>query len=280
MQHITSETLIQMKKAQQKIVCITAYDYSTAKIIDKSGIDLILVGDSAAMVMMGYKDTCQIGMDEMLIFTKGVANGVENALLIADMPAGTYETSLEAGIKNAKAFIEAGAKGVKLETCNEHILNLVRELKNLNIPVVAHLGFTPQHVDKLGGYKVQVKEFAQAQDVLAQAKQLEEAGAIALVLEMVPEIPAKYISENLTVPTIGIGAGQYCDGQILVVDDLLGKFSDFTPKFVKKYADLNEVISQAVSSYSQDVKKGKFPEDVHKFNITEEEKEKFSNARM
>ncbi len=267
MKKITPDKLIKMKKEGEKITALTSYDYSTAKIVDEAGIDMILIGDSLAMVILGHKTTHAVTMEEMLIFTKAVARGVNHSLIVADMPFGSYQTSLEKATENACRFISAGANAVKIEGGADYTINLVNHLVNQGIPVIAHLGFTPQFLNTIGGYKVQGKEQAQTELILNQAKSLQKAGASALVLEMTNESSAKYIAENLDIPVIGIGAGRYCDGEILVIDDILGKFNDFTPKFVKKYANLHEVITNAVSTYSKEVKEGLFPAKEHVFEL-------------
>ena len=230
----TIKTIQSMKQNGEKIAVLTAYDYSTAKYLDEAGIDIVLVGDSLANVALGYNSTQSVGMTEMLIFTGAVARGVNRALIVGDMPFMSYNVCIEDGIKNAGDMLKAGANAVKIEGCNDYILQLVKRLTDSGIPVLAHLGFTPQSINTLGGYTVQGKSVDATKDILDSAKKLEQAGAFALVLEMVPEVCAKYITENINIPTISIGAGRYCSGQVLVSDDLLGKFSDYQPKFVRK----------------------------------------------
>jgi len=267
-----------MKINGEKISSLTAYDYSTAQIADRAGLDIILIGDSAAMVVLGYKTTHEITMNEMSIFTKAVARGTSNALIVTDMPFGSYQASIAEGVKNACECIRSGANAVKIEGGSDYIVELTERLTSQGIPVMSHLGFTPQYLNALGGYKVQAKEFEQTEFILNQALKLQQAGAFALVLEMVSEPAAKYISEQLSIPVIGIGAGRYCDGQILVIDDILGKYKDFTPKFAKKYADLNTVMESAISNYIREVKNGVFPSQEHIFEMKEEEKEKLEYA--
>lgn len=257
----TVKTIQNIKNAGQKITVLTAYDYSTAKYLDEAGVDMILVGDSLANVALGYNSTQEIGMDEMLIFTGAVARGVNRALVIGDMPFMSFNVSIEKAMENIGNMIKSGASAVKLEGCSDYILTLVKRCTESGIPVMAHLGLTPQYIHTLGGYRVQGKTDSDTEAILNQAKQLQEAGAFAVVLEMVPEESAKYITENLDIPTIGIGAGKYCSGQVLVTDDLLGKFSDYVPKFVRKYANLKEVITGAVETYCDDVRNGRFPEE-------------------
>lgn len=270
----TIKTIQSMKQNGEKIAVLTAYDYSTAKYLDEAGIDIVLVGDSLANVALGYNSTQSVGMTEMLIFTGAVARGVNRALIVGDMPFMSYNVCIEDGIKNAGDMLKAGANAVKIEGCNDYILQLVKRLTESGIPVLAHLGFTPQSINTLGGYTVQGKSVDATKDILDSAKKLEQAGAFALVLEMVPEVCAKYITENINIPTISIGAGRYCSGQVLVSDDLLGKFSDYQPKFVRKYANLKNTILDAITQYCKDVKEGNYPSESEIFSLNKEESEK------
>lgn len=270
----TITTFQKLKNSGEKIAMLTAYDYSTAQVIDKSEIDAILVGDSLAMVALGYENTYNITVDEMSIFVKAVARGAKNSFIIADMPFMSYNSSIEQGLENAGKMIKAGANAVKIEGCNEHILTLTKRLVESGIPVLAHLGLTPQLLNTLGGYKIQGKTAEQTECILECAKKLQEAGAFALVLELLPAESAKYITENLTIPTIGIGAGIDCDGQIVVTDDILGKFTDFAPKFVKKFANLHDVMLEGVRRYFKEVKDCEFPSKKESFELSEDEKEK------
>ena len=278
MSKITPETIKLMKRKGEKISSITSYDYSTARIVDEAGIDFILVGDSAAMVMLGYPTTHAINMCEMEIFTSAVARGAKNALIVADMPFGSYQASIEEGVKNACELIKCGANAVKIEGGSDYIVELTERLTTQGVPVMSHLGFTPQFLNTLGGYKVQAKGVEQTHFILDQALKLQRAGAFAVVMEMISEEAGKYFSENLDIPVIGIGAGRYTDGQILVIDDVLGKYKDFTPKFSKRYADLNEVINNAVKTYIDEVKTVKFPSEEHIFEMKEEERKKLEYA--
>lgn len=278
MKKITPEIVKFMKTTKEKISSITAYDYSTARIVDESGMDIILVGDSAAMVMLGYPTTHGIGMDEMKLFTSAVARGVKRAMVVADMPFGSYQASIEQGVKNACDLIIAGANAVKIEGGSDYIVELTQRLTEQGIPVLSHLGFTPQFLNALGGYKVQAKGAEQTEFILGQALKLQRVGSFGVVLEMMSEEAAKYISEHLEIPTIGIGAGKYTDGQILVIDDVLGKYKDFEPKFVKKYADLCEVMGKAIKNYISDVKEDRFPDEEHTFKMSKEEREKLQYA--
>lgn len=259
---MTKKNILHFQKLKdngEKIALLTAYDYSTAKVLDEADIDGILVGDSLAMVALGYENTYNISIDEMLVFIKAVARGAKNSFIIGDMPFMSYNLSVEQGLENASKMIQAGANAVKLEGCNEHILELVKRCVESGIPVLAHLGFTPQLMQTIGGHKVQGKTRENTEKILECAEKLEKAGAFAVVLELMNSESAKYITENLEIPTIGIGAGADCDGQIVVTDDILGKFTDFKPKFVKHFANIHEVSLNGVKKYSEEVKKGLFP---------------------
>lgn len=270
----TVSTFQRLKDNDEKITMLTAYDYSTAQVLDKAEIDAILVGDSLAMVVLGHENTYNITIDEMLIFVSAVSRGAKNSFIIGDMPFMSYNLSVEQGLENAGKMIKAGANAVKLEGCNEHILNLVKRCTETGIPVLGHLGFTPQLMNTLGGHKIQGKTSDKIEAILESAKKLEEAGCFGVVLELMPAESAKYITENLKIPTIGIGAGVNCSGQIVVIDDILGKFTDFTPKFVKKYANLHDEILKGVLNYKQEVKSGIFPSEKESFELNQEEKEK------
>jgi len=252
-------------KGRRKLTMLTAYDYPTALWVDRSGIDMILVGDSLGMVVLGYDSTLPVTMEDMLHHTKAVSRAVKRAMVIGDMPFMSYQVSAEEAMKNAGRFMkEAGAHGVKLEGGQE-VAEAVRRITASGIPLVGHLGLTPQSVHQLGGYKVQGKDEKAAIRMMNDAKALEEAGAFCLVLECVPAKLAGEISRALTIPTIGIGAGVECDGQVLVVNDMLGMFEKFTPKFVKKYAELSKQIQTAVGQYVDEVKGGTFPGKEHSF---------------
>ena len=261
-----------LKANNEKIAMLTAYDYSTAQILDKIDIDGILVGDSLAMVALGYENTYNITIDEMLVFVKAVARGARNSFIIGDMPFMSYNLSVEQGLENASKMIKAGASAVKMEGCNEHIIALIKRSIESGIPVLGHLGFTPQLMNTIGGHKIQGKTSNQIDIILESAKKLQEAGCFAIVLELMPTEAAKYITDNLNIPTIGIGAGKDCSGQIVVTDDILGKFTDFVPKFVKKYTNLNEIIFNALQEYKKEVKEIIFPSDKESFELVLEEK--------
>jgi 3-methyl-2-oxobutanoate hydroxymethyltransferase len=262
---ITIETIQSMKKKGDKIVCLTAYDFITARILDEAGIDIILVGDSAANVFAGEKTTLPITMEEMLYHTRVVARGVNNALVIADMPFMSYQASVETAVNNAGRFLQVGACGVKLEG-GAPMLVTVKRLVDLGIPVMGHLGLTPQSIHKFGGYKLQGVGDEAAIAMIEDAKALQTSGCFSIVLEKIPRALAQEISRAISIPTIGIGAGSYCDGQILVIHDMLGLFEDFAPRYVKKYANLSEQIRSAVMQFKKEVKDGLFPDEEHSFD--------------
>ncbi|MBN1675344.1 MAG: 3-methyl-2-oxobutanoate hydroxymethyltransferase [Kiritimatiellae bacterium] len=254
---------IRALKGQAKLACLTAYDYATARFIDEAGIPLVLVGDSLAMTMLGYETTLPVTMEEMLHHTGAVARGVERALVTADMPFMSYQVSMEEAMRNAGRFVKsAGAGAVKIEGGAVRV-PLVRALVENGIPVLGHIGLTPQSIREFGGYKVQGRKPAQAAALLRDARALEEAGAFALVVECVPAELGAEITAAVGIPTIGIGAGPGCDGQILVTHDLLGLFAAFTPKFAKRYADLGAAMKQAFETYRQEVETGTFPAEEH-----------------
>jgi 3-methyl-2-oxobutanoate hydroxymethyltransferase len=269
---VSTFTLKKYKEEGRKIVCLTAYDYSTAKILDRAGVDVILVGDSLAMVALGHKTTHAVTVEEMLHHTKAVTRGAEFALVVADLPFMSYQVDITQAITNAGRFVkEAQAQAVKLEGANEHNLQIIERLVGMGIPVMGHLGFTPQSIHGLGGTRVQARNADEAIRLLAEAKALEKAGVFAVVLEMVPSPVARAISKRLKIPAIGIGAGVDCDGQILVTDDMLGKYVDFKPRFVRRYASLDEVCTDAIRQYAQDVMGSSFPTDTESFAFPEEE---------
>ena len=265
---ISRKTILDIKKMKtqgEKITMLTAYDYGMAAILDESDIDIILVGDSLGMVVLGYDSTLPVTMEDMLHHTQAVARGARKAMIVADMPFLSYQVSREAALANAGRFLkEADAQAVKLEGGREHA-EIVHKMTYAGIPVMAHLGLTPQSVHQLGGYKVQGKKEDAAEKIMQDAKILEEAGAFSVVLECVPEKLATEITAALSIPTIGIGAGVHCDGQVLVVNDMLGLYDRMTPKFVKKYVNLNLEIKNAVKRYIHDVKTSAFPDAEHSF---------------
>ena len=275
---ITVNTIQKYKDSNEKFSVLTAYDYSTAKYIDEAGVDIILIGDSLAMVALGYETTHSIGVDEMAIFTRAVAKGVSHAMVVTDMPFLSYHTCIEDAVKNCGKMIKLGANAVKIEGSGDYIVEVVKRLTQSGIPVVSHLGFTPQFINTLGGYKIQGKTQEAADELLSQALEIQQAGAFAILLEMVPQETAKYITENLTVPTISCGAGKYCDAQVLVSDDVFGKFSEFKPKFARKYANLKSEIREAAKSYIEDVTSGAFPAENEIFHLSEEEANKIESC--
>ena len=262
---VTTSQLKKMKEQGEKISMITSYDYSMASIVDGAGIDIILVGDSAANVMAGHKTTLPITLDQMIYHASCVVRGVERAFVVCDMPFGTYQgdptTALHSAVRIMK---ESGSDGVKLEG-GEEIIDSVKKILTAGIPVMGHLGLTPQSVHQLGGYSVQAKEEAAAEKLIADAKLLEEAGCFAVVLEKIPAALAKRVSEALTIPTIGIGAGAGTDGQVLVVHDMLGINKGFSPKFLRRYANLHDVMTEAVEHYIADVKSCDFPNENEQY---------------
>jgi len=265
MSKVTTSVIRSMKEKGEKITMLTAYDYSTAAVMDEAGVDMILIGDSLGMVVLGYDSTLPVTMEDMLHHTKAVSRAVERAMVIGDMPFMSYQASVEEAMRNAGRFMkEAGAHGVKLEGGRE-VAEITRRITSAGIPVMGHLGLTPQSVHQFGGYKVQGKGDTAAKRILEDAKILEESGAFSIVLEVVPATLAAEISKSLKIPTIGIGGGVDCDGQVLVVNDMLGMFKKFTPKFVKKYANLNANMKEAIEQYLDEVKKGAFPGKEHSF---------------
>jgi len=253
---------------------LTAYDYPTALLVDRAGIDMILVGDSLAMVVLGHKDTLAVGMDEMIHHTKAVTRAVKHAIVIGDMPFMSYQASIEQAVINAGRFLkEAGAQAVKLEG-GAKVLPQIKAIIDAGIPVQGHLGLTPQSAAQLGGFKVQAKTAEAAKKLLDDALQLADAGCFSIVLEAIPAEIAEIITEKCPVPTIGIGAGKECDGQVLVFHDMVGLFDRFIPKFVKQYVNISKIIEQAIREFKEEVEKAKFPSKEHSFTINKDELEK------
>lgn len=266
---ITINQVKDMKQKGEKITMLTAYDYSTAKIIDEVGIPLILVGDSLGMVVLGYESTIPVTMEEMLHHTKAVVRGTKRAMVIGDMPFMTYHISVSDALRNAARFIqEGGAQAVKLEG-GVTVAEKVRNIVNCGIPVMGHIGLTPQSIHQLGGYKVQGKTREAAARLLEDARALEQAGAFAIVLETVPAPLATLITQSISIPTIGIGAGIGCDGQVQVISDILGSFTDFVPRHAKQYAKLADIIRAAITKYDNEVKAGSFPTEEQSFSMDE-----------
>jgi 3-methyl-2-oxobutanoate hydroxymethyltransferase len=266
---ITASQIKEMKRQGEKIAMVTAYDYPMSKLVDEAGMPIILVGDSLGMVVLGYESTIPVTMDEMIHHTKAVVRGAKHALIIGDMPFMTYHISTEDALRNAARFIqEGGAQAVKLEG-GETVAEKISRIVAAGIPVQGHIGLTPQSIHQLGGYKVQGKTAEVAARLLNDAKALENAGAFSIVLECIPTPLAKLITERVSVPTIGIGAGKHCDGQVQVISDLLGLYTDFVPKHAKQYAKLHESISTSVSDYISEVKAGKFPTPKQSYEMDE-----------
>lgn len=262
---ITVPHIVKMKQRGETITCLTAYDYSFARILDEAGVELLLVGDSLGCVVQGNHNTLAVTMDEMVYHTRLVVRGRKRALVIGDMPFLSYQVSKEQALANAGRFLqEGGAEAVKLEG-GLHVKETIAAIVRAGIPVMSHIGLTPQSLHQFGGYKIQGKDSARRDMLLRDALAVEEAGAFSVVLEGMPLDLAREITGRLTIPTIGIGAGSHCDGQVLVVHDMLGLFEDFRPKFVKQYADLKSVMTGAVKGFIRDVKEGKFPAEEHSF---------------
>lgn len=270
MARVTTATLKDKKVRQEKISMLTSYDYSMAGLVDQAGLDMILVGDSLGMVVLGYEDTLPVTMDDMVHHTRAVVRGTQNAMVVADMPFLSYHVSVEEAVRNAGRLIqEGGAQAVKLEGGVERI-DAVKAIIDAQIPVMGHIGLTPQSVNQFGGFKVQGKDLETARKLIRDAQALEKAGVFSIVLECVPSALAKKVTEEALVPTIGIGAGPDCDGQVLVVNDMLGMFSGHIPKFVKKYVNLQPLIMEALKSYKKEVEDGSFPGPEHGFAISDE----------
>lgn len=274
---VTIPQLVDWKKNQRKISALTAYDYTFARLLDESGIDVILVGDSAGMVSMGYENTLPVTMDEMIFHTRGVRRGVQTALLVGDMPFMSYHVSVEETIRNAGRFVqEGGAEAVKMEG-GSRILDKVHAVVQAGISVMGHVGLTPQSVHQFGGYRVQGKNYLDARQIKKDALDLQKTGVFALVLEGIPMELAAEITAELEIPTIGIGAGSHCDGQILVTQDMLGMNLDFAPKFVKKYSEVGSAIQSAVQDYVDEVRSGAFPDKAHSYHLEKEKLRRVGN---
>lgn len=263
-------TFAQAKSEGKKLTMLTAYDYSTAKLIDESGVDAILVGDSLGNVMLGYGNTTSVTMEDMIHHCAAVARGAKDALIVCDMPFMSYQTSVYDAVVNAGILVKEGhAEAVKLEGGAE-VCEAIAKITSAGIPVMAHLGLTPQSVNAFGGYRVQGKNEASARKLIADAIAVEKAGAFSVVLECIPAALANLVSQQLTIPTIGIGAGADCDGQVLVFQDMLGMFSDYTPKFVKQFANVGEIMKKAFTDYVNEVNNGAFPTEEHGYKIDED----------
>ncbi|HJS64842.1 MAG TPA: 3-methyl-2-oxobutanoate hydroxymethyltransferase [Nitrososphaeraceae archaeon] len=271
-------TEFMLMKNREKISMVTSYDYWSSKICDKAGIDVLLVGDSAGMVMLGYDSTIPVRMKEMLLFTRAVARGTKRGLIVSDMPLGSYQTDTMHAIRNAIRFIKAGSDAVKLEGGVE-VADKIKAIVNCGIPVLGHIGLKPQTAKLWEGYKVQGNTCTSGSDLIKDAKELEKAGVFGIVLEMVASEISKLISKNVRIPTIGIGSGPYCDGQVLVLHDMLGLYDDIKPRFVKNYTHLSKHIFEATQNYINEVKTGVFPEDKHTFHMKKDEYNKLKAGK-
>jgi len=277
---LTIPSLQAKKEKKEKIVALTAYDFPIAKIIDEAGIDLILVGDSLGMVVLGYENTIPVTMEEMIHHAKPVVRASKRALVVGDMPYFSFHLTIEESVFNASRFLkEAGTKAVKIEGASKRRLKLIETLVEAEIPVMGHIGLTPQSIHHLGQYKVKGKEIGEAKKIVMDALNLERAGVFSMVLECVPAQVARIITEKIKIPTLGIGAGPYCDGQILVFHDLVGLSDGHIPKFVKKYIDLNQIIREAVKNYIEDVRGGMFPDQNHSYHLKQEKIEELIKQR-
>ncbi len=266
----TITTIQQQKQARDKITMLTAYDYSTAKLMDEAGTEMLLVGDSLGMVMLGYEDTLSVTMEDMIHHTRCVSRAAKQAMVVADLPFMSYQVSVQDAVRNAGRLVQEGrAHAVKLEG-GAVVCPQIRAIVDASIPVVAHLGLTPQSVNAFGGFKVQGKGLDAARRLIADALAIEQAGAFSVVLECVPAPLAALVSEKLSIPTIGIGAGAGCDGQVLVYQDMLGMYSDFCPKFVRRFADVGSAMKTAIQDYSTAVKQGSFPANEESFSMSED----------
>ena len=276
----TIELIKNKKQKHEKIIMLTAYDYPLAKLVDEVGVDIILVGDSLANVVLGLESTREVGMEVMIHHAKAVRRGVKQALLVGDMPYDSYQVDSQQAVMNAKRFIEeAGCEAVKLEWFDECVM-VAQKIGEAGIAVMGHVGLTPQTAENLGGFKVQGKDALSAQKIIEHAKALEGAGCFSIVLECIPLQIAKIITEELTIPTIGIGAGVYCDGQVLVTHDLLGLSDRMQLKFVKQYVALNDNIKSGLKQYTKDVTEGRFPDDNHSYHINQGELEKLKAGKI
>jgi len=264
MKKVTILDIMKMKQDGKKIPVLTAYDYPTARILDEAGMPIILVGDSAGMVFAGCKNTLSVTMDEMRYHTRAVARGSKNALIVTDMPFLSYQVSIEDARRNAGLLVREGAEAVKLEG-GVIMADTIKAIVDMDVPVMGHIGLTPQSVHRMGGYRVQGREKKQRKRLLDDARAVERAGAFCVVLEGIPADLAKEITERISIPTIGIGAGPSCDGQVLVIHDVLDLYDDVKPKFIKRYVNLKQIISSAVNEYIGDVREEKFPGKEHSF---------------
>lgn len=270
MARISTSVLKDKKTKKEKITMLTAYDYSLAGMVDQAGIDVVLVGDSLGNVVLGYENTLAVTMDDMIHHSKAVVRGCKNAMVVGDMPFLSYHVSVKEAVRNAGRFVqEAGCQAVKLEGGVERVAT-IKAIIDAQIPVMGHIGLTPQSVNQFGGFKIQGKDLESAKKLIKDAQAIEQAGVFSIVLEGVPTVLAQRITEEVSVPTIGIGAGHYCDGQVLVINDMLGMFRGHIPKFVKKFVNLEPLIMEALQAYKQEVEAGTFPAEEHGYAMKEE----------
>ncbi len=268
----TTHSIRLMKKKGKKIVMLTAYDAPTAAILSEVGVDMILVGDSVGNSLLGYESTIPVTLEDVIHHSAAVARARPDCLIVGDMPFMSYKISSEQALENCSLMLQkGGAEAVKIEGGSDSVVEIVKTIVDAGLPVMGHIGLTPQSIYQLGGYRIQGRTAEMAEILVQQAVKLEDAGAFSMVIELVPSETAKIITETVGIPTIGIGAGPYCDGQVLVLWDMLGLFEDFKPKFVKKYANVRDLIKTAVTEYSAEVRDGKFPDDEHSFEMSEEE---------
>jgi 3-methyl-2-oxobutanoate hydroxymethyltransferase len=272
-QRVIIPDILKKKEKKEKIVALTAYDFPSAKIVDQAGVDIILVGDSLGMVVLGHKDTIPVTMNDMIHHTKAVTRGVQRAMVVGDMPYMSFQVSQKEAVKNASRFIkEAGARAVKIEGATPYRLETIKALKEAEIPVMGHVGLTPQSINQIGSFKVRGKNKEEAQKIIEDALKLEHAGVFSIILECIPLELAEVITHRIKIPTIGIGAGPFCDGQILVFHDLLGYSNGYLPKYVKKYVDVNKILIDGISQYVKEVKSDQFPLDEHSYHSKDIEK--------
>ena len=275
MNKVNIPTIKKAKGSEQRLVCLTAYDCPTARMLDNLGIDIILVGDSVGNVLLGYEDTIPVTLEDIIHHTKAAKKGIDRAFLVADMPFMSYQSSISSAVENAGRLVkEAGAQAVKIEGATPYIMERIRAVIEAGIPVMGHIGLTPQSVNQIGGYKLQGSTYKSAKELISLAKELDRIGVFSMVLEYVPVEVARAITKKVSVPTIGIGAGPDCDGQILVTQDMLGFDAGFSPKFVKQYANVGERIKKAISLYIKEVKSRDFPDSSHSYSMKSDELKK------
>lgn len=272
LKRLSARSLIQKKVRGERIVSLTCYDYSTARLLDAAGVDILLVGDSLAMTVLGHADTLSVTMEEMLHHVKAVSRGVNHGMVVADMPFMSYQVDVSSAVMNAGRFLkEGGAAAVKLEGASPVVLAATQQMVDIGIPVMGHLGYTPQSIHTQGRYRVQGRQLDEAEKILLDAERLQAAGAFALVLEMVPVELASLITARLSIPTIGIGAGNGCDGQVLVIDDLIGRYNELQPRFARRYLDFSTLLTEAIDAFRDDIQQRRFPDnDTEAFRFPED----------